>query len=283
MVSFSGMLGIGPVDQQQIDARHLELLDAVARRALEVAGAQVARPDLGGDEDLVARHARGAKPLAHRLLVAVHRRGVDVPVAEPHRLVDHPRRRSCRAGPRCRDRPAECARRPLRRMRIHGSASRISNDAEAAKWRKGRAMPTRLPRPALRSTGASGRACGSAPKTPRPAPRRAAEQRAGRAARLALALLPVAHRLDRHADAGGELGLGQPGLRADAAGVAGVGLRRPLGLDRRREDRADRPPAAPAATPARCRRQGSRPDVRRPSVAPASSSASCRSGAEQVD
>src|SRR4051812_30848531 len=62
------------------------------------------------------------------------------------------------------------------------------------------------------------------------------EQGPRRAARVALALLPVAHRLNRHANAGGELGLGEARLRADAAGVAGVGLRRPAGLNRRPED-----------------------------------------------
>src|SRR5215217_604592 len=46
------------------------------------------------------------------------------------------------------------------------------------------------------------------------------QQRPCRAARMALALLPIAHRLDRHTDAGGELGLGQARLRAYPAGVA---------------------------------------------------------------
>ena len=62
------------------------------------------------------------------------------------------------------------------------------------------------------------------------------QQRPRRAARMALALLPVAHRLDRHADAGGEFGLSQAGLRAHPAGVAGIDLRRPLGRDGWRQD-----------------------------------------------
>jgi hypothetical protein len=83
--------GIGPVDQQQIDAIELEIFQAVMGRAFEVAGAQVARPDLGGDEDLVTFDARRAQALAHRLLVAVHGGSVDVAIAETERLLDRAR------------------------------------------------------------------------------------------------------------------------------------------------------------------------------------------------
>src|SRR5258707_6478858 len=44
------------------------------------------------------------------------------------------------------------------------------------------------------------------------------EQCPRRTARMALALLPVPHRLDRHADARGEFGLSHAGLRAHTAG-----------------------------------------------------------------
>src|SRR5262249_27166225 len=84
-----GNARVRPVDQQEIDVRQLELGDAVARRALEVARSQIARPDLGDEEDIVARHARGAQPLADRFLVAIQRGGVDMAVAEPDRLFDH--------------------------------------------------------------------------------------------------------------------------------------------------------------------------------------------------
>src|SRR3954447_26586022 len=62
------------------------------------------------------------------------------------------------------------------------------------------------------------------------------EQCLRRTAWSALALLPIAHRLDWHPNTGGELGLRQPCLRADAAGISGIDLRWPAGLDRRRQD-----------------------------------------------
>src|SRR5215217_3210335 len=49
------------------------------------------RPDLGGEEDLIALHARGAQALADLAFVFVHLRGVDVAIAEPQRLLDDPR------------------------------------------------------------------------------------------------------------------------------------------------------------------------------------------------
>src|SRR5262245_39636735 len=48
-------------------------------------------PHLGGDEHLVARHARGTQALAHLALVVVHLGGVDVAIAEPQRLLDNAR------------------------------------------------------------------------------------------------------------------------------------------------------------------------------------------------
>ena len=49
------------------------------------------RPDFGGEEKVVASDAGGAHPLAHFALVVVHFRGIDMPVAEPQRLLDQPR------------------------------------------------------------------------------------------------------------------------------------------------------------------------------------------------
>src|SRR5205814_6624167 len=46
------------------------------------------------------------------------------------------------------------------------------------------------------------------------------KERAGGTAWRALALLPIAHRLDRHADPGGESGLGEPGASAHIARIA---------------------------------------------------------------
>jgi hypothetical protein len=48
------------------------------------------------------------------------------------------------------------------------------------------------------------------------------KERACRTARRALALLPVAHRFNRHADLGGERYLRQPGSSTDVAGISGI-------------------------------------------------------------
>ena len=85
------MLGLGQWISSRSTNGSLSLVEAVLGGALEIARREVALPDLGGDEDLVARQARGAKALAHCLLVAVHRRGVDVAIAEPERGLDHAR------------------------------------------------------------------------------------------------------------------------------------------------------------------------------------------------
>ena len=84
-------LRVRPVQQQEIDLGQPQLHQAVLGGAHELARRKMRRPDLGGDEHLVARHAGGAQPLAHLALVVVHLRGVDVAVAEPQRLLDHAR------------------------------------------------------------------------------------------------------------------------------------------------------------------------------------------------
>src|ERR1043165_504304 len=108
----------------------------------------------------------------------------------------------------------------------------VLNEA-TVKWRKAGLLPTRLPSVCCASRSARL----AAEHLERPVRRliEQLEQRPRRTAWLALALLPVAHRLDRHADAGGELGLREPGLRADAARIAGVDRRRPLRRNRRRQ------------------------------------------------
>ena len=77
----SGMAALGQWIRRRSTASSREPPQARLRRALEIAGGEIVRPDLGGDEDLVARHAAGAEPGADRLLVAVHRGRVDVAVA----------------------------------------------------------------------------------------------------------------------------------------------------------------------------------------------------------
>ena len=82
-------LRVGPVDQQQIDPRQTEPLQAFIDRALEIARRQAVEPDFGGDEDLFALDAGGAQAVAHLALVAIHLRGVEMPVAQMQRRLDH--------------------------------------------------------------------------------------------------------------------------------------------------------------------------------------------------
>jgi hypothetical protein len=65
------------VDQVQVD-----LVDAQAPEAARGLGDGIFAPqvELGGDEDVLARHAAVAQPLAHALLVAVGLGGVDMAV-----------------------------------------------------------------------------------------------------------------------------------------------------------------------------------------------------------
>src|SRR4029450_13558035 len=51
--------------------------------------AEIVEPHLGGQKDLVARHARSAYALPYIGLVAVHRGRIDVPIADPQRLAHH--------------------------------------------------------------------------------------------------------------------------------------------------------------------------------------------------
>jgi hypothetical protein len=69
------------VDQVQVDVVEAEPLEALGQRPRRALGALAVVPQLGRDEDLVARQARGRQPLPHTGLVAVDRGGVDVAVA----------------------------------------------------------------------------------------------------------------------------------------------------------------------------------------------------------
>src|SRR5215468_1920531 len=81
-------LRIRPVQQEQIDLRELQPLQARLRGTLEVAGGKVRRPHLRGDEHLLAFYAGGAQSLPHLAFVVVKLGGVDVAVAAPQRLFD---------------------------------------------------------------------------------------------------------------------------------------------------------------------------------------------------
>src|SRR5580692_1299913 len=76
------------MDQQQIDPRQLEPLQALIDRALEVARRQAVEPNFCGDEDVLARHAGGAEAFADFALVAVVLRGIEMPVTEMQRRLD---------------------------------------------------------------------------------------------------------------------------------------------------------------------------------------------------
>ncbi len=82
--------GGGPVDEDQVDRGEAEPVEAPAHRLRRPLATVVVVPDLGGDEELVARDAGRADRPPDALLVAVHGRGVDVPVADLERLGDDP-------------------------------------------------------------------------------------------------------------------------------------------------------------------------------------------------
>ncbi len=73
--------GARPVDQQQVDVVHLQPLEALTYPLVHGRGRERVEPDLGGDEQLVARHAGFPDRLPHLGLVAVTDGGVDMAVA----------------------------------------------------------------------------------------------------------------------------------------------------------------------------------------------------------
>ena len=76
------------VQDQQVQALDAELAHGLVEGVARGVVAVVAHPHLGLDHDLLARHARSADRLADLALVAVRRRGVDVPVAVGERRLD---------------------------------------------------------------------------------------------------------------------------------------------------------------------------------------------------
>ena len=90
MVSASGICGLGQCSSNRSTSQP-QPHQAIARRALELARREMARPDFRGHEHLVALGARGAKTLADLALVLVDLGGIDVAIAEPQRLLDQAR------------------------------------------------------------------------------------------------------------------------------------------------------------------------------------------------
>ena len=75
----------GPVDQEQVDVVHAQRGQRAVERPARVVGPVEAVVELAGDVQLVPVEAGGGHRLADPLLVAVHLRRVDVPVADLER------------------------------------------------------------------------------------------------------------------------------------------------------------------------------------------------------
>lgn len=78
-----GLQRVRRVDEEQVDVpvvAGVDLPDALQRAEIGLALAEARVPDLGGDEDGLARQAAAPQRGAHLLLVLVDLRGVDVPV-----------------------------------------------------------------------------------------------------------------------------------------------------------------------------------------------------------
>ncbi|MCY1440769.1 hypothetical protein D9M71_570540 [compost metagenome] len=70
------------MDQQQVDVVAAQFLQAVAQARDQLGGGVVFDPDLGGDEQLAARHAAFGDGLAHFGFVLVDLGGIDDAVAD---------------------------------------------------------------------------------------------------------------------------------------------------------------------------------------------------------
>lgn len=70
------------MDQGQVDTLQAQALQALAQAGKHPATAEVLGPHLGGDEQLITRHAAVGNGLADLGLVAVNLRRVDMPVAQ---------------------------------------------------------------------------------------------------------------------------------------------------------------------------------------------------------
>ena len=76
-----------PMHQIEVDLVEPQLLQRCIAGPADRLGRQVLVPDFCRDMKIAARDAGGRDGRADRLLVAVHFRGVDVPVAEPERAL----------------------------------------------------------------------------------------------------------------------------------------------------------------------------------------------------
>ena len=91
-------LGHRPVHEIEIDVRQPERFEAAIEGAQRLVVTLVGVPQLGGDEDLIARHTAVTDRDPDIDLVPVHRRRVDVPVAGQQRPLHRVLRRRPRPG-----------------------------------------------------------------------------------------------------------------------------------------------------------------------------------------
>ena len=80
--------GQGPVDEEEVDVVGAQVLLRAGDGGGGAFGLVVRVVDLGGEEDLVARDARGVEGCSDLCLVAVHLRGVDVAVSDVERAAN---------------------------------------------------------------------------------------------------------------------------------------------------------------------------------------------------
>ena len=79
---------VRPVQEQQVEAVHLQVAQRVLGCTPQVVGRVLLAPDLRGEEELLARDPAGGEPAPDLTFVAVGARGVDVPVADRERVLD---------------------------------------------------------------------------------------------------------------------------------------------------------------------------------------------------
>lgn len=75
-------LRAGPVDEVEVEPVELELLHALVEGPQRAVVTLLVVPQLGGDEQLLARQPGAGDGLAHAFLVLVNGGGIDVPVAD---------------------------------------------------------------------------------------------------------------------------------------------------------------------------------------------------------
>ena len=77
-----------PVDQEQVNIVRTECLESAIEGSARIIGPMKAVVELAGDVNLTAIQPGSPDRLPHFLFVAIHLRGVDVPIADTQRLTD---------------------------------------------------------------------------------------------------------------------------------------------------------------------------------------------------